>query len=151
MSLYYNITGNTATTLELKEFYNDNSQNPQYVYFANINASDAVSVDLYITRSYRNSYTETLGEDQYGNPYVVSNETTGSYAHKEGSYPLPAVGTNDYTEDRTTVTYYYIKGLVIPANTSLRYDYNYLEFNRNKYTLKIKLNNSDSAVDIMIK
>jgi hypothetical protein len=106
---------------------------------------------LYITRSYRNSYTEEEGQDQYGNPYVIQNETSGSYAHQEGSYPWPAASTNDYTEDKTIVTYYYIKGLVIPVNTSLRYDYNYLEFDRDKYVLKIKLNNSDSAVDIMIK
>tara|TARA_R110002012_G_scaffold172742_2_gene337577 strand:- start:476 stop:931 length:456 start_codon:yes stop_codon:yes gene_type:complete len=151
MLLYYNITGNTATTLELKENYANTSKNPTDVYFANIHASDAVSVDLYITRSYNNSYTEEVGQDQYGDSYVIQNHSTGSYAHQEGSYPWPAANTNDFTEDKTIVTYYYIKGLVIPVNTSLRYDYSYLEFDRDKYVLKIKLNNSDSAVDIMIK
>ena len=149
MSLYYNITGNTATTLELKEFYNNSSSNPKYVYFANVHDTDPVRVDLYLTKSYKSGYTEPIGED--GTDMSKLSQDIKSDGYRKGVFPHPPATTTDFTDNKTTITYYFVKGLVIPLNTSVRFDYEELHFNRDMYTLKIRLNNSSSAVDIMIK
>lgn len=156
MPKYYNITGNTAQTLELKEVYNS-SENPTYVCFTNIHSTDAVSMDLYITRQ-KDLVSFGLGQDENGNDIIDDTEKVENYYRNDIT---PTQNTNDYTQisasqysqSATSIieTYYYIKNLVIPKGVTLKYDYSDLEFNRNRYILKIKLNNSDSAVDIIIK
>ena len=156
MPKYYNITGNTAQTLELKEVYNS-SENPTYVCFTNIHSTDAVSMDLYITRQ-KDLVSFGLGQDENGNDIIDDTEKVENYYRNDIT---PTQNTNDYTQisasqysqSATSIieTYYYIKKLVIPKGVTLKYDYSDLEFNRNRYILKIKLNNSDSAVDIIIK
>jgi len=157
MSLYYNITNNTAQRLELKELYSS-SENPKYVCFTNVHSTDAVSIDLYITRQ-NDLVSFGLGQDENGDDII--DETESRVQNYYRNEITPAQNTNDYTQtsaaqysqSATSIveTYYYIKNLVIPKGVTLKYDYSDLEFNRDKYILKIKLNNSDSAVDIIIK
>jgi hypothetical protein len=157
MNLYYNITGNTIQSLELKEVYN-NSEDPTYVCFTNIHDTDAVSIDLYITRQ-NDLVSFGLGQDENGDDII--DETESGVQNYYRNDITPRQNTNDYTELSASTysegvtsiveTYYYMKNLVIPKGVTLKYDYSDLKFNRDRYILKIKLNNSDSAIDVIIK
>jgi len=156
MSIYYNITGSTAQSLELKEDYT-NSEEYKYVCFTNVHDTDSVSVDLYITRTIEKSSTGS-GLDESGNDIIDLQDGVQNYQRND---LIPAKNTDDYTTTSASSysdgvseiveTYYYMKNLVIPKGVTLKYDYNDLLFNRNLYILKIKLSASNSAVDVIIK
>ena len=52
--------------------------------------------------------------------------------------------------ESTESSYYLLNNVVIPNGTTLTLDSSYLNFDRGVYDLYIKLNNADSAVDIIL-
>ena len=130
--IYRNITGNTATEIigngstatKVKDYC------VKDINLCNVHSSDAVLVDLYITNT-------------------VVNDARIS----RGSHLLNTTGGTDWdnTPTSTTSTYYIIKNLEIAKGISLYLDEQYLKgINFNFYQLYIKLNNADSAVDVIV-
>ena len=163
--IYKNITGNTAEILDLMD-YNSNIF-PRVINFANIHASDSVTLDLYLSTSEdltkRDKYD---GEDTLVEGEAFLERQTASYKanikkdsnfhedltnhnYNDGSN-LVYNANNDYTENIVRNTYYIVKGLVIPNATSIQFDYKDLQHDKSIYNLYIKLNASDSAVDVII-
>lgn len=56
-----------------------------------------------------------------------------------------------YIKDSTPTTFYILKDTTIPKGVTLVLQANEINFNNNTYTLYIKLNNADSAVDIITR
>tara|TARA_R100000808_G_C2123575_1_gene134293 strand:+ start:695 stop:1189 length:495 start_codon:yes stop_codon:yes gene_type:complete len=156
---YHNITGNSATVivpLSLKKsvqgggsittgsgeteflpyapfpFGNENT----YILLANVHSTDSVNVDLYITATDEKIW------------YDCNSQT---HSPVKGSYPAsPCLGNMTTVTTPTISTFYILKGVTIPVNTTLRLDKEDLLFNNDLYELVIKLSASDSAVDVII-
>ena len=116
--IYKNITGNTATDLELYDDYTGEYTN---MLLCNVHVSDAVTVDLYITKTVSNDDRFSVGENGNWDP----------------------LSTMDFT-------YYILKTVNIPLGATLSLDHNDLIFDSTEYDLYIKLNAADSAVDITL-
>ena len=114
-SVYKNITGSSATAI--------GSINIKSMTLANVHATDAVKVDLYITSFTREPITRGL--------------------------PL----NNDWTPiaPGETSTYYLFKGITIPYGVTLILNKEDIAFDNGLYNLFIKLDQGDSAVDISVK
>jgi len=124
MSLIYkNITGSTAVTLI--DSYTDGSisQKLDNISLCNVHATDVVSIDLYYCYII---YQPQLSTDWNTTPIVA----------------VDGAGVEGIFE------YYIIKNVTIPKGATLNLDN--LSFNNVLYGLKIKLNNSTSAVDVII-
>ena len=123
---YKNITGNTAQILmPMSTLQNAPIKR---LNICNTHSSDSVKIDLYL-------YREELDLDLGDATHVVE---------------IPS--DNDYTVTTTTETYYILKSIDIPYATTLQLEENDLLINyiSPKYNLYIKLDQSDSAVDIII-
>ena len=124
--LYKNITGNTATDLDI-------STSTEAVYtsinICNTHDTDAVTFDLYITANVKSD----------------SRFTVGSTAYTDD---VPSNNWDPITE--ITYTYYLVKNISIPMGVTLALDKSIVSFNNNKYALYVKLNASDSQVSIII-
>ena len=113
---------NVDVSLKRNTFYNR-----QYC-FVNIHATDSVTVDFYI---------------KYVSDYGTTRET------------LTTEESTDYTEspEPTLTSIYYLKNVVIPNGATLKVekgDIVYPTYFQNEYVyLYIKLNASDSAVDLI--
>jgi hypothetical protein len=124
MSLIYkNITGSTAVTLIDSYTDGDVSQKLDSINLCNVHDTDSVTVDLY--------YSYTI----YASQLSTDWNTT----------PVIAVDTNGV---QGIFIYYLIKNVIIPKGTTLNLDD--ISFNNKIYLLAIKLNASDSAVDVII-
>tara|TARA_R110001606_G_C15307019_1_gene643206 strand:- start:19 stop:483 length:465 start_codon:yes stop_codon:yes gene_type:complete len=124
MSLIYkNITGSTEVILIDSYTNGSTSQKLDNVSLCNVHATDSVNVDLY--------YCYTIYEPQSSTDWNA----------------VPPIQTNpDGTEE--IYIYYVLKNVTIPKGTTLNLDT--LSFDNTLYQLKIKLNNADSAVDVVI-
>jgi len=126
-AIYKNITGNTAEALyeapengrDLPDF---NSLIP-FMNIANIHATDAVSVTLYLSRIQPSPLEERkyVGQNGDWNPLLT-----------------------------TTDIYNICYKLSIPVFSSVLLEQPELNYDNTKYNLYIKLNASDSAVDVII-
>ena len=121
--IHKNLTGNTAT--ELTSRHDSNNDFDVYsMLLANIHASDVVTFDLYIQRP--NAIMEFKGN---------------------GVEPI----NGDWTAiTKTYTTIYLLKSVDIDAGNTLVLDSNEIEYDSTTFDLYIKLNNSDSKVDIII-
>lgn len=120
MSLVYkNITGNTATALN--DGFTWSQESFTEMSLCNAHASDAVNVDLYITKTYNSSSRKRVGDD----------------------------GNWDALET-TTETYYILNNTTIPNGATLVLPKERFEWSPREYKLYIQLNASDSAVDVII-
>ena len=118
--IYKNITGNTAIDLEVRDI-----ENSKYKFstmtLCNTHATDSVSVNLYLNRTEMTDVRSAVGDG------------------------------GDWNElESTTTSYYILNNVVIPNGSTLLLDSSYLKFDRSMYNLYIKLNASDSAVDILL-
>ena len=124
MSLIYkNITGSTEVILIDSYTNGSTSQKLDNVSLCNVHATDSVNVDLY--------YCYTIYEPQSSTDWNA----------------VPPIQT-DPDGTLNIYIYYVIKNVTIPKGTTLNLDT--LSFDNTLYQLKIKLNNSDSAVDVVI-
>ena len=117
---YQNITGNTA-----KQVHGISEHiNLNCIRLCNTHASDAVNVDLYITYTTRDRSSDTRTN----------------------------VGDDGNWDELTTVTntYYILKNVNMPKGVTLVLDNKDLSFDKSKYKLYIKLDQSDSAVDVIV-
>ena len=119
--IYKNITGNTATDLEVQEIEN-NKYTLSTMSLCNIHTSDAVLIDLYLYRTEMTDSRSIVGEG--------------------GDW-------NDL--ESTTYSYYILNNIKIPNGATLVLDKEDLDFDRSIYNLYIKLDQADSAVDIILK
>ena len=134
--VYQNITGSSAIIVGRKTSMSDGdvaydpiekSLEESVIYtnfnICNIHASDSVSVDLYAARTYiaDNESRQLVGED--GNWNALAE---------------------------TTDTYYILKGMLMPAKSTLNLNENEVFLDTTLYDLYIKLSASDSAVDLII-
>jgi hypothetical protein len=125
-SIYKNITGNTATDLDI---YDEKFVMYISMMLCNIHSSDSVTVDLYITRT---SDGELPPNDK---------DDTRTFVGENGNWdPLPT----------TRFDYHILKNMVIPKGATLKLDNNDLFFDNTLYDLYIKLSASDSAVDVIL-
>jgi hypothetical protein len=117
---YQNIIGSTAT--RVNGIVRNHSVN--CLKLCNIHASDAVVLDLYIT------YTE----------------------RDKSSDNRQNIGDNGNWDALTTITntYYILKNISIPKGVTLVLDNKELSFDVKRYDLYIKLDQSDSTVDIIV-
>ena len=118
--IYQNITGSTATKVNGIV----RNSNLNCMKLCNVHASDAVVLDLYIT------YTE----------------------RDKSSDNRKNIGDNGNWNDLTTITktYYILKNSNMPKGVTLVLDNKDLSFDTKRYDLYIKLDQSDSAVDIIV-
>tara|TARA_R100001594_G_scaffold102334_1_gene137046 strand:+ start:3129 stop:3521 length:393 start_codon:yes stop_codon:yes gene_type:complete len=125
---YKNITGNTAAILlESSEL----DRKPiKIMSLCNIHATDNVRIDLYL----------------YSKDSINSSILSGSYANVPDE-------NNNWNQTETSNTYYIIKNLIVPfGSTVLMEAIDFvIDYNNSKYDLYIKLSESDSAVDVIIK
>jgi len=117
---YQNITGSTST--RVNGIVRNHSVN--CLKLCNIHASDAVVLDLYITYTIRDRSSDTRTN----------------------------VGDNGNWDELTTITntYYILKNISIPKGVTLVLDNKELSFDTKRYDLYIKLDQSDSAVDVIV-
>tara|TARA_R110000782_G_scaffold176268_2_gene267332 strand:+ start:267 stop:743 length:477 start_codon:yes stop_codon:yes gene_type:complete len=128
MSLIYkNITGSTEVILIDSYTNGSTSQKLDNVSLCNVHATDSVNVDLYYCYTI---YQQQLSTDWNAVPAIE------------------VIENDDGTTTESIFIYYVIKNVTIPKGTTLNLDT--LSFDNNLYQLKIKLNNSDSAVDLVI-
>ena len=128
MSLIYkNITGSTEVILIDSYTDGNTSQKLDNVSLCNVHAADSVNVDLYYCYTI---YQKQLNTDWNTTPPIESTEN------------------DDGSITESIFIYYVIKNVTIPKGTTLNLDT--LSFDNTLYQLKIKLNNSDSAVDLVI-
>lgn len=117
---YQNITGNTA-----KQVHGIRKNiNLNCIKLCNTHNSDAVVLNLYITYTTRDRSSDSrisVGDD--GNWDELATVTT---------------------------TYYILKNVHIPKGVTLVLDNKDLSFDTSKYKLYIKLDQSDSAVDVIV-
>ena len=119
--IYKNITGSTATDLDINSI-----NNPKYTFsnmiLCNVHATDSVTINLYLYRT----------------------EMTDSRA-KRGD-------NGDWNDlESTEYSYYILNNVKIPNGATLVLDKEDLDFDRSIYNLYIKLDQADSAVDIILK
>ena len=128
MSLIYkNITGSTEVILIDSYTNGSTSQKLDNVSLCNVHAADSVNVDLYYCYII---YETQLSTDWNAVPPIESTEN------------------DDGSITESIFIYYVIKNVTIPKGTTLNLDT--LSFDNTLYQLKIKLNNADSAVDVVI-
>ena len=137
--IYKNITGNTATDLEVQEIDNNTSNSSSSSYssssnnsskytllstmsLCNVHATDSVNIDLYL---YRTEMTDSRSKVGEGGDW------------------------NDL--EFTTYSYYILNNVNIPNGATLVLDKEDLKFDRSIYQLYIKLSDADSEVDIILK
>ena len=120
--IYKNITGSASTDLKI-DF--DPLIKHTKISMSNIHASDAVTIDLWLYR--RESDTTYLYDD--------------NGRRSDGSYDEPI---------DIEYNYYILKNCIIPNGVTLILDECRFFFNNSKYALYIKLNASDSSVDVII-
>mgnify|MGYP003148387801 FL=1 len=119
---YLNITGNTAQ--ELIDDSDINAKNIKLLNVCNVHASDSVNLDLYFYRSSKGSIYSSSPDD---------------HANRENSTAV-------------SESYYIVKNMTIPYGKTLQFEASDFLIDKTiNYALYIKLNNSDSAVDIIIK
>ena len=121
--IHKNLTGNTAIELTSR----NDSNNDFDIYsllLANVHASDAVTFDLYLQKP--NLILTPDRDVSFGEPIDFN------------------VPTKTYT------TIYLLKAINIDSGNTLVLDSNEIEYDSTVFDLYIKLNNSDSAVDIVI-
>ena len=124
MSLIYkNITGSTAVTLIDSYTDGDVSQKLDSINLCNVHDTDSVTVDLYYSYTI---YASQLSTDWNTTPVIAVD--------RDGVQGI--------------FIYYLIKNVIIPKGTTLNLDD--ISFNNKIYLLAIKLNASDSAVDVII-
>ena len=123
--IYKNITGNTATDLEIK----DTPITLTNMLLCNVHDSDTVLVDLYLTRTFTGELPPNDKDD------------TRTFVGENGNWnALP----------ETILKYYILKAVSITVGATLSLDRDTLTFDNILYALYIQLNGSDSAVDIII-
>jgi hypothetical protein len=144
---YINIAGDTATTIQSKLYipYKGNKGRPETdldmdtydaikrkpikitaISLCNIHASDSVNVDLYAYHTQINQSNDpSIGQVDESNSLDVVADTYS--------------------------TYYFLKNVTIPNGVTLHLDENDVCYDNAYYDLYIKLNASDSAVDVIIK
>ena len=130
--LYRNMTGNTARDLRVSP-----SPNVEYtdIRLCNVHSSNAVIVDLYV---YKKRYTDSR---------VSGSDSLRKKYNKENPTPHRGVfGDLTYEED----IYYILKNVTIPKGVTLILNKNDFTFDNRSYKLYIKLNASDSAVDVQL-
>lgn len=120
MSLIYKNITGNTAVL-LNEGHAYSSQVPTGMSICNIHATDSVVIDLYISTTYKSDNRKTVGE-----------------------------GGNWNALEFTTDTYYILKGVTIPLGVTLTLPKEQFEWSPTEYKLYIKLNNSDSAADIIV-
>tara|TARA_R110002012_G_scaffold295194_2_gene491620 strand:+ start:1122 stop:1523 length:402 start_codon:yes stop_codon:yes gene_type:complete len=118
--IYKNITGLSAQKLLSA---NDYKAYLTSINLANTHETDIAYVDLYITRTYDSTSEERL--------FVGDNNNWNAL-------------------ETTTETYYIINSLAIPSRVSVLLEKDELKFDYTLYDLYIKLDASDSAVDVII-
>tara|TARA_R110000824_G_scaffold369793_1_gene559311 strand:+ start:1958 stop:2416 length:459 start_codon:yes stop_codon:yes gene_type:complete len=146
---YINITGATARLIQGKSnrstigssevgsrnSFRENNYTSDYntkvplmkgMSLCNIHSTDSVNVDLY-------AYLVEINQS--------NNPSRGQ---------VDEHNTLDVVAD-TYLTYYLLKNLTIPKGVTLNLDENELCYDKKYYDLYIKLNASDSAVDVTIK
>lgn len=118
--IYKNITGSTATDIDINSIDNNNYKFSN-MSLCNTHATDSVTIDLYLYKTERTDSRSKRGEG--------------------GDW-------NDL--ESTEYSYYILNNVVIPNGVTLLLDSSYFKFDRNEYDLYIKLNAGDSAVDIIL-
>jgi len=148
--IYKNITGNTATEIAKKTYESKYNK----ISFCNVHASDAVVIDLYISR--QDLQTTIDAEDIYteientSEQHVDGNNSVNPYTN-EADFESNRNEDRSYDEKTyVTRTYYILKNLTIPYGQTLILSEDDLCYNMKKYKLNLKLNNADSAVDVII-
>jgi hypothetical protein len=118
---YKNITGSTAQ--ELLDYSELKNKTIKCINLCNVHASDSVLVDLYLYKKPSSNYSPS-----YDDHADVNNETI------------------------TNLSYYMLKNTKIPYGSTLQLEASDFLIDKNiTQTLYIKLNASDSAVDVIIK
>jgi hypothetical protein len=118
---YKNITGSTAQ--ELLDYSELKNKTIKCINLCNVHASDSVLVDLYLYKKPSSNYSPS-----YDDHADVNNETI------------------------TNLSYYILKNTKIPYGSTLQLEASDFLIDKNiTQTLYIKLNASDSAVDVIIK
>jgi len=119
-NIYKNITGNVA---EILVSMKDQVLEIPHISVANIHATDSVAVSLYVSKTDSADAEERALVGQGGNWDPLAT---------------------------TVYTYVIIQKLTLPVNSSVVLEQPELSYNNTKYDLYIKLNASDSAVDVII-
>tara|TARA_R110002167_G_scaffold6548_5_gene30351 strand:- start:646 stop:1074 length:429 start_codon:yes stop_codon:yes gene_type:complete len=138
--IYKNITGDTATNLDVQEIDNSSSSSSSSSYSGSSSNSN-------------NKYKSKLSNIILCNRHVADSVTLDLYLYKtEMTDSRSKVGENGNWNslESTESSYYLLNNVVIPNGTTLTLDSSYLNFDRGVYDLYIKLNNADSAVDIIL-
>ena len=117
---YQNITGSTAT--KINGIIRNHTIN--CLRLCNIHASDTVVLDLYITYTERDKSSDNR-----------------KYIGDKGNWD---------SLTKITKTYYILKNVSMPKGTTLVLDNKDLNFDVKRYDLYIKLDQSDSAVDVIV-
>ena len=144
--IYKNITGSTATEIKLESRYSYPS-----VLLCNIHSTDEVLVDLYIQRSEITGTVDTIFKtDENGTKYYEDRLNTELHRPKKGQDDGRKIDGSYNEVERTTYTYYILKSLVMPVKSTLVLDEEEFKHDIGKYRLYIKLDQSDSAVDVKI-
>jgi len=142
--VYKNITGSTATEIIL---------DPTYVYnsmlLCNIHASDRVSIDLYITKKVDTETTTIVAHEIEGVKQYMTVPNTEINSKSKANEDGRKLNNSYDAVETTTYTYYILKSLVLPYSGVLVLDKEELTYDTS-YRLYIKLNASDSAVDLKI-
>jgi len=118
--IYKNITGDTATNIDINSIDNNNYKFSN-MSLCNVHATDSVTIDLYLYKTERTDSRSKRGEG--------------------GDW-------NDL--ESTEYSYYILNNVVIPNGATLLLDSSYFKFDRHEYDLYIKLSAGDSAVDIIL-
>jgi len=123
--IYKNIRGNSATDIALGNRRISNKE-LYSVRLANIHSSDPVVIDLYLI------YFPLISDR------------------------VPPTSANDWTPTSESVsiddrTFYILKSLTLPVGVSLLLSKDDIEYDYSLYKLVIKLDQSDSAVDVLMK
>ena len=116
-NIYKNITGNSAIKVGVINIIS--------LSLANVHATDAAVVDLYINN--------------------LSTATTSTKGLPRGTDWTPVSG------NVSNKVYYILKSVTIPFGTTLVLDEEDVRFDANKYALMIKLAAADGAVDVIIR
>ena len=138
--IYKNITGDTATNLDVQEIDNSSSSSSSSSYSGSSSNSN-------------NKYKSKLSNIILCNRHAADSVTLDLYLYKtEMTDSRSKVGENGNWNslESTESSYYLLNNVVIPNGSTLLLDSSYLKFDRSMYNLYIKLNASDSAVDILL-
>jgi hypothetical protein len=119
-SIYKNITGSTATDIDINSIDNNNYKLSNMI-LCNVHATDSVTINLYLYRT----------------------EMTDSRSKKGDNGDWNDLESTEYS-------YYILNNVAIPNGVTLLLDSSYFKFDRSEYDLYIKLSAGDSAVDIIL-